>query len=258
MLSKKILVIDDEPEVVKMISGHLTADGYEVATARDGKEGLSQVIIADPDLIILDALMPVMNGIQFMQKYEENERMRKIPVIVISAKESIRDFFKDLLIQDFMVKPLNIPVLLARVEHLIGKKETATSSAKASKRLLLVGVDKFIQHKVSEFFESEGWEVSHASSDGEAYKTALALYPDAILCQYWDPRWEGGELDTKLLAKRLSQDHSLERIHFMVYCPHGPILEAMQAFPEFKLIKYNESGDLLKEIAKRFGIYHRS
>ena len=40
----------------------------------------------------------------------------------------------------------------------------------------------------------------------------------------------------------------------MVYCPHGPILEAMQAFPEFKLIKYNESSDLMKEIAQRFGI----
>ena len=257
MLSKKILVIDDEPDILKLISAHLTASGYDVSTAENGKDGLSKVIISDPDLIILDSLMPVMNGMQFMQKYEENERMRKIPVIVISARESVRDFFKDLLIKDFMVKPLDMAVLLVRIGQLVGNKGAVTTPTMASKRLLLVGVDKFIQHKISDFFKSAGWEVSLAQNDSEAYKMALAFYPDAILCQYWDTAWEGGELDTKLLGRRLAEDHSLARIHFEVYCPHGPILEAMQAFSEFQLIKYTESSDLLKEIAKRFGIYSR-
>lgn len=257
MLSKKVLVIDDDPDFVKMISMRLTASGYEVVTAGDGKKGLSQVIMSDPDLIILDSLMPVMNGFQFMQKYEESERMRKIPVIVVSEKESVRDFFKDMLIKDFIVKPLDMDVFLAKVGKLVGKTEIAAGSTATSKRLLLIGVDKFITNKINDFFKSAGWEVFFAKNDIEAYKTARTLFPDAILCQYWNPEWEGGELDTKLLGKRLAEDHSLERIHFVVYCPHGAILEAIEVFPEFKLIKYTESDDLLKEIAKRFGIYSR-
>jgi len=258
MLSKKILVIDDEPEIAKVISDRLVASGYEVATAKDGKEGLSQIVIFDPDLIILDTLMPVMNGLQFMQKYEESEKMRKIPVIAISAREGVRDFFTDLLVRDFMVKPLDMPVLLATIGKLLGQPVTAAAaSAKASKRLLLVGVDKFVQHKIEEFFKSAGWEVALAKNDGEAYHTALTFLPDAILCQYWDKAWEGSELDTKLLSKRLSEEHSLERIQFTVYCPTGPILDAMRSFPESRLIRYNESSDLMTEIAKRFGIPNR-
>lgn len=255
MLSKKILIIDDDPDILKMLSARLAASGYEVATAADGKEGLSQVIISDPDLIILDSLMPVMNGMQFMQKYDENDRMRHIPVVVISAKESVRYFFEELPIKGFFVKPLDMDAFLAKIGQLLGVKGTVIASSSAAKRLLIVGVDHFIQHKLSEFFTTAGWEISLAKNDSEAYKTALTFAPDAILCQYWDPAWEGGELDTKLLAKRLSEEHSLERIEFLVYCPHGPILEAMQAFPEFKLVKYKESTDLIKEVARRFGIY---
>lgn len=257
MFSKKILIIDDEPDILEIIKERLVTVGYEVATAANGSEGLSQIIIFDPDLIILDTLMPVMNGMQFMQKYEESDKMRKIPVIVISAKENVRDFFEDMLIQEFMVKPLDLAVLLTKIEQLIGKKEAAVTAATTSKRLLLVGVDKFIQNKIAEFFKSAGWEVSLANNDKQAYKTALTFYPDAILCQYWNPEWEGGELDTRQLKKRLTEDHSLARIHFEVYCSFGGVMEAMEAFPESELIQYKESGDLLKAVARRFGIYNR-
>ncbi len=258
MLAKKILIIDDDADLVKTLKDRLVAAGYEIATAGDGKEGLSQVIIFDPDLIILDSLMPVMNGLQFMEKYRENEKMRKIPVIVISAREGVRDFFRDMPIKDFLVKPLKMDAFLDQIGKVLGLKAAVVSAAKViPKRLLLVGIDKFIQHKVEEFLKSSGWEVSLAKNDGEAFKIAQTFSPDAILCQYWNPAWEGGELDTKLLAKRLSQEHSLARIHFMVYCTHGPLLEAMQTFPESQLIKYAESHDLLKEIARRLGMYGR-
>ena len=112
MLAKKILVIDDDADLAKMLRDRLTATGYEVATAGDGRQGLSQIIIFDPDLIILDSLMPVMNGLEFMEKYRENKSLHKIPVIVISAREGVRDFFKDLPIYDFMVKPLTMDVFM--------------------------------------------------------------------------------------------------------------------------------------------------
>ncbi len=257
MLSKKILLIDDDADLVAALKARLIATGYQVATAGDGKEGFSQVIIFDPDLIILDSLMPVMNGLQFMEKYRDNKSLHKIPVIVISARAGVRDFFSDMPIKDFIVKPLNMDTFLGQIAKALGVSVAAGGPPAATKRLLLVGVDKFVAHKVSEFFKAEKWEVLEAKNDAEAYASAQSFAPDAILCQYWNPAWEGSELNTKALAQRLAQDHALSRIHFEVYCTHGPLLEAMQLFPESQLIKYNESGDLLKELEKRFGIYHR-
>jgi DNA-binding response OmpR family regulator len=257
MLAKKILLIDDDADLVATLKARLVASGYEVATAGDGREGFTQAIIFDPDLIILDSLMPVMNGLQFMEKYREDKSFHKIPVIVVSARAGVRDFFNDMPIKDFLVKPLNMDAFLNQVAKALGVSVAAGGSPAAAKRLLLVGVDKFVSHKVSEFFKAEKWEVLEAKNDAEAYAAAKSFAPDAILCQYWNPAWEGSELNTKALADRLAQDHALSRIHFEVYCTHGPLLEAMQLFPESQLIKYNESSDLLKELQKRFGIYNR-
>lgn len=82
---KKILVIDDENFVRKVFSGVLAKEGFDVATAQNGKAGIDKAKEFKPDLIILDILMPVMNGIEFLKEKKKQESIKAIPVIVLSA-----------------------------------------------------------------------------------------------------------------------------------------------------------------------------
>ena len=121
MPPKKVLIVDDDPTFVKLVNYHLTTAGYEATSTHDGVEALSKIAKELPDLIILDVLMPVMNGFQFIEKVRENEQMRRIPVLVVSVKGSMKDFFSKLYVQDFISKPLNPQELMTKVEKVIGK-----------------------------------------------------------------------------------------------------------------------------------------
>lgn len=247
------MIIDDDLVFVKKLTTLLTLAGYEVAMAKNGWDGLSQIIQFDPDLVILDTMMPGMSSLEFMQKYEKDGKMREIPLILVSERANMLDFFKGLLIKEFFTKPLDTTVFLAKVAHWTGTSATQ-GPVTSKKRVILAGVEKYVLEKIKDFFLAAGWDVILAKNDKEVYDFAAELCPDAILCEYWDPQWEGSELDPKALAKHLSQSHVLERINFQVYCPRGPVLDAIHSFSDMHLIKYVETQDLLKEIGKRFGI----
>ena len=253
MPAKRILIIDDDPTLSPILRAYLQTKGYAVSTAADGFEGLSQIIIEDPDLIILDALLPKMNGLQFMKRLRENATMRKIPVILMSAKSNMKDFFSDFLIEEFLDKPFGMEDLLPRVEKLIGKP--SHTEVASPKRLLIITLDKFLKTKVEEHFKAAGWEVYFSDDHhDEAYNMAVSLYPDAILCHYWDEAWEGSPLDTKTLSKRLKENHLLAKIPFYVFCSGGALADAVESFHEPELIRYEKLADLLVSISKRLNI----
>jgi adenylate cyclase len=83
---KKILIVDDEPEVVEMTKKRLLAQGYEVITAKDGEEGYALTLAEKPDLIILDILMPKKDGLTMLRQIKTEDATREIPVILLSAK----------------------------------------------------------------------------------------------------------------------------------------------------------------------------
>jgi len=256
MPSKRILIIDDDPTLPPILKAYLQTKGYAVATSADGFDGLSQIIIEDPDLIIVDALLPKMNGLQFMKRLRENETMRKIPVIMMSAKPNMKDFFSDFNIEEFLRKPFGMEDLLPKIEKLIGKP--SHTEAASPKRVLIVTLDKFLKTKVAEYFKAAGWEVYFSDDHhDDAYNLAVSLYPDAILCHYWDEAWEGSALDTKTLANRLEENHLLAKIPFYVFCEGGAVKDAMQAFHEPQFIKYEKIADLLSSISKRLDIKTR-
>jgi CheY-like chemotaxis protein len=80
----KILIIEDEPDLLKVFSDMLEQDKFEVIEAKDGKEGLQVAIDSKPDLILLDILMPVMDGIAVLKEIKINEALKNIPVIVLT------------------------------------------------------------------------------------------------------------------------------------------------------------------------------
>ena len=111
----RILVVDDEERILNFLRSKLKASGYEVLTASNGLEGLEQAQTQEPDLIVLDLLMPKMDGLEMLK---ELRSFSIVPVIILTAKGSDADRIKGLQLgaDDYLPKPFNPDELVARIE----------------------------------------------------------------------------------------------------------------------------------------------
>jgi DNA-binding response OmpR family regulator len=123
MAGERVLVIDDSPTITKVVQLVLTKAGYEVSTAPDGEAGLAAVRASRPDLILLDFVMPRMNGYQFCRELNADAKLRDIPVILMSAKgDQVGErFVKVMGIVDYITKPFSPEAITAVVQHTVGK-----------------------------------------------------------------------------------------------------------------------------------------
>ena len=121
-MNNKILVIDDDPNIVDLLKHRLKINGYEIVTASNGEEGLARVEDENPDLILVDVLMPKMDGYTFVRALRKKPESSTIPVIVITAKDKMKDLFDLEGIQGYMIKPYQPEELLELVKTYIGKK----------------------------------------------------------------------------------------------------------------------------------------
>ena len=115
-MPKKILVIDDDPTLIKMIVPFLESHGFRVLTAADGEEGIAILKAGLPDLIILDVQMPRMNGYTFIFEMKKISGTKNIPIIVLTAKEGMAEIFKVEGVKEYVTKPFNAEALLAHVK----------------------------------------------------------------------------------------------------------------------------------------------
>lgn len=92
----RILAVDDTPENLEILRLRLEANGYEVMTAADGEEGLAKVREFKPDLILLDIMMPKLDGISVVRTLKQDASLRSIPVILVTAKADTRDVIEGL------------------------------------------------------------------------------------------------------------------------------------------------------------------
>ncbi len=111
----RVLVVDDEVRILNFLVSKLKNSGYDVLTARNGAEGLEQVKAQEPDLVVLDVLMPKMDGLEMLK---ELRSFSTVPVIVLTAKGADTDRIKGLQLgaDDYLPKPFNPDELVARIE----------------------------------------------------------------------------------------------------------------------------------------------
>jgi len=117
----KILVVDDEPKNVKLLADVLAAKGYAVVTAADGKQALARIESDAPDLILLDVMMPELNGYQVCQRIRADPRTALLPVVLVTALDPHEERVKGIEAgaDDFLPKPINQHELFARVRSLL-------------------------------------------------------------------------------------------------------------------------------------------
>ncbi|MFH1395280.1 MAG: response regulator [Candidatus Omnitrophota bacterium] len=123
MSKNKILVVDDNPDLIETLKVRLKAFGYAVVTALDGVECLEKSRQESPDLILLDILMPNMDGFKALEELKNNAKTRNIPVIMLTAKSQLSDVTRatNLGIEDYIVKPFDYRVMIEKIKKVLEK-----------------------------------------------------------------------------------------------------------------------------------------
>lgn len=128
-MAKKILVVDDERHIVRLVEVNLTKAGYDVTSAYDGIEALEKVAEDKPDMIILDVMMPRMDGFETLKRLQANSETQNIPVIMLTAKAQDADIFRGWSsgVSSYLTKPFNPRELLTFVERIFQSLEEPAS-----------------------------------------------------------------------------------------------------------------------------------
>jgi DNA-binding response OmpR family regulator len=120
-MPKKILIVDDEPDAVLMLTMRLEANGYAVISAADGEKGLEKARSEKPDLILLDVMMPKIDGYQVCRLLKFDKNFRHIPIIMITARTQDEDkkVARDTGADAYITKPYEAKELLATIKNLL-------------------------------------------------------------------------------------------------------------------------------------------
>jgi len=121
-MGKKILVVNDEPDILKIVTFRLKKIGYEILEAADGEKALHLIEKERPDLILLDLRLPAIDGYEVCRRIKADEKLKAIPVIILTASvtSEMETKVEELKADDYVVKPFDSEVLLAKVKHFLG------------------------------------------------------------------------------------------------------------------------------------------
>ena len=121
---KKILVVDDDPTLTTLVSKCLETNGYKVTAVTEAADGLDYAMKNDPDLIILDVMMPVINGYNFCRLIKQEENKKDIPIILLTSRDQIKDIEIGLEMgaEAYLAKPLNTTELLRTIKVIESSK----------------------------------------------------------------------------------------------------------------------------------------
>ena len=118
---KKILVIDDDPVMIKLTESRLTVHGYHVAVSREAPAGLEMALKDKPDLIILDVMMPIVNGYNFCRLLKSQKAHKHIPIIFLTSRatEKDKEIGKEVGADAYLTKPVDMDQLLEMIGNLL-------------------------------------------------------------------------------------------------------------------------------------------
>jgi sigma-B regulation protein RsbU (phosphoserine phosphatase) len=161
----RILIVDDEPLNLDYLEQELEDLGYEVLSARNGQEALEFVEAESPDMILLDIMMPMMDGFEVLSRLKAKQRWRDIPVVVISALSDMDNVVRgiELGAEDYLPKPFDPVLLQARIRAGLQKKRLRDLERlylKALERELEIGREIQADFLPDEILQPEGWEIA--------------------------------------------------------------------------------------------------
>src|SRR5713101_7132499 len=131
MTKQRILIIEDERALTDVLTYNLQREGYETVIAHDGQEGLRKAQTLLPDLVILDLMLPILNGLEVCRELRAGERTRHIPILMLTAKAEETDQVVGFSLgaDDYVTKPFSVKVLVQRIKALQRRREGKVSAS---------------------------------------------------------------------------------------------------------------------------------
>ncbi|KRO60853.1 MAG: two-component system response regulator [Pelagibacteraceae bacterium BACL5 MAG-120705-bin12] len=129
-MNAKIFIIEDEPSIVKLLKYNLEKEGFIVGFSDNGNEGFKSLKNFDPDILLLDWMLPDLSGIEICKLIKKNEKLSKIPIIMLTARGEEEDKIKglDSGVDDYMTKPFSLKELFSRIKALLRRSKPNTIS----------------------------------------------------------------------------------------------------------------------------------
>lgn len=124
MSGERILVVEDEEDIQELLRYNLSKEGYQVALVFTAEEGLQRAHSDTPDLIILDLMLPAMDGLEFCRRLKQDPATRNVPIVMVTAKDAESDIVAGLELgaDDYITKPFSVNLLIARVRAVLRRR----------------------------------------------------------------------------------------------------------------------------------------
>ena len=209
-MAKKILVVDDEPNIVDILRFNLQREGYEVLAAYDGQEGLDKARSEGPDLILLDVMLPEKDGFQVCEELRKTDRLT--PIIMLTAREEERDRVMGLELgaDDYVVKPFSVRELLARVRTNIRRTAVMTEEASPAAETNLLRAGRITVDPDRQLVLKDGQSVDVSQREFELLRLLAAsvgtvFSREQLLSQVWNYDYYGDTRAVDVAVRRLRE-----------------------------------------------------
>lgn len=214
---KKILLIDDDASLLLTLSDFLKFEGYEIMTADSGEQGLRKLARLKPDLIILDISMPGMGGIGFLKEISNPEGKPIYPVLVLTARANMAEFFANIAVDGFIAKPCDPNDLLMEVGRIIFLRSDRdpvedTGHLQSRRRILVGEQNPTLKNDLLKLLLDAGYEAEAATTGPAVLEQAIVQKPDLIVVDQ-----HMNDMSGSTVARMLKQMTHTARIPVMIY-----------------------------------------
>jgi len=147
-VAKNILIIEDEEDIIELVKYNLKKEGFNVYSSKDGEEGLDKVYELNPSLVILDLMLPSIDGLEIAKRIRKDDDLNHIPIIMLTAKSEESDVILGLELgaDDYITKPFSPKVLISRIKAVLRRSERTVSKKTVQIRDMFIESNK---HKVT-------------------------------------------------------------------------------------------------------------
>jgi DNA-binding response OmpR family regulator len=177
-----LLLVDDEKHIRLSLGDHLSHEGFNVTTAINGEDALEKLKEMSPDLIILDISMPGMGGTGFLRHISREDGSTIYPVLVLTARSSMKEFFESIHVDGFMGKPCREAELVSMIREITDHhRQAGAKQTRKRKQILLAEDQETIAQSIISSLQDAGFEVSLVTNGPDVLEQCVTVKPDLFL-----------------------------------------------------------------------------